>query len=217
MAVAAPSARAFIASMLRQGVLRLGEFTLKSGRASPYFFNLGLVAGGPDLAELGRWFARAIGHADLPCDVLFGPAYKGIPLATATAIALAEQGRDVAIAYNRKQAKAHGEGGLLVGAPLAGDVLMIDDVVTDGGTKLEAARMIEASGARLAGLVIALDRQESGAHGDSAVNRLSARFKAPVVAIATLDDIIEHLDIAGGPEAEHLDALRRYRETCRQN
>lgn len=203
----------FVASMIRQGVLRFGEFELKSGLRSPYFFNLGNVSGGAELAELGGFYADAIQASGLEFDVLFGPAYKGIPIAVATAIALAERGQAVGAAFDRKEAKAHGEGGKLIGAPLKGRVLMVDDVVTDGATKAEGAAMIEAVGAKLAGLVVALDRQEIVAGGQTAVERLKERLGAPVLSIAALPDVIAHFRAqeADAP-SENLNALLRHQE-----
>ena len=207
----------FVASMIRQGVLRFGEFELKSGLRSPYFFNLGNVSGGAELAELGGFYADAIQASGLAFDVLFGPAYKGIPIAVATAIALAQRGQSVGAAFDRKEAKAHGEGGKLIGAPLKGRVLMVDDVVSDGATKEEAAAVIKAAGAELAGLVVALDRQEIIAGGQTAVERLKDRLGAPVLSIAALADVIAyfHAQDANAP-SENLDALLRHRELhCR--
>ena len=207
----------FVASMIRQGVLRFGDFELKSGLRSPYFFNLGNVSGGPELAELGGFYADAIQASGLAFDVLFGPAYKGIPIAVATAIALAERGRAVGAAFDRKEAKAHGEGGKLIGAPLKGRVLMVDDVVSDGATKLESAALIEAAGAKLAGLVVALDRQEITADGQTAVENLKDRLGAPVLSIAALPDVIAHLRTQGADApSEKLNALLRHQELhCR--
>ena len=207
----------FVASMIRQGVLRFGDFQLKSGLRSPYFFNLGNVSGGAELAELGGFYADAIQASGLAFDVLFGPAYKGIPIAVATAIALAERGRSVGAAFDRKEAKAHGEGGKLIGAPLKGRVLMVDDVVTDGATKAEAAAMIEAAGAKLAGLVVALDRQEIVADGQTAVERLKDRLGAPVLSIAALPDVIAYFRAQEADAAkENLNAMLRHRELhCR--
>lgn len=207
----------FVASMIRQGVLRFGDFELKSGLRSPYFFNLGNVSGGPELAELGGFYADAIQASGLEFDVLFGPAYKGIPIAVATAIALAERGRAVGAAFDRKEAKAHGEGGKLIGAPLKGCVLMVDDVVSDGATKLESAALIESAGAKLAGLVVALDRQEITADGQTAVENLKDRLGAPVLSIAALPDVIAHFRAqdADAP-SDNLNALLRHQELhCR--
>lgn len=194
--------QAFIASMIRQEVLRFGDFKLKSGRRSPYFFNLGNVSGGAELAELGRFYADAIEASGVAFEVLFGPAYKGIPIAVATAVAFAERGRGVGVAYNRKEAKAHGEGGVLVGAPLRGRVLMIDDVVTEGAAKYEAAALIRDAGATLVGVAIALDRQEVLAEGETAAARLVAGLGAPVISIANLADLIAHLEQANAEAAE---------------
>lgn len=194
--------QAFIASMIRQEVLRFGDFKLKSGRRSPYFFNLGNVSGGAELAELGRFYADAIEASGVAFEVLFGPAYKGIPIAVATAVAFAERGRGVGVAYNRKEAKAHGEGGVLVGAPLRGRVLMIDDVVTEGAAKYEAAALIRDAGATLVGVAIALDRQEVLAEGETAAARLAAGLGAPVISIANLADLIAHLEQANAEAAE---------------
>ena len=207
----------FVASMIRQGVLRFGDFELKSGLRSPYFFNLGNVSGGAELAELGGFYADAIQASGLAFDVLFGPAYKGIPIAVATAIALAERGRSVGAAFDRKEAKAHGEGGKLIGAPLKGRVLMVDDVVTDGATKAEGAAMIEAAGAKLAGLVVALDRQEIVADGQTAVERLKERLGAPVLSIAALPDVIAYFRAQeADASGENLSALLRHQELhCR--
>ena len=207
----------FVASMIRQGVLRFGDFELKSGLRSPYFFNLGNVSGGPELAELGGFYADAIQASGLEFDVLFGPAYKGIPIAVATAIALAERGRAVGAAFDRKEAKAHGEGGKLIGAPLKGRVLMVDDVVSDGATKLESAALIESAGAKLAGLVVALDRQEITAGGQTAVENLKDRLGAPVLSIAALPDVIAHFRTqdADAP-SDNLNALLSHQELyCR--
>ena len=207
----------FVASMIRQGVLRFGDFELKSGLRSPYFFNLGNVSGGAELAELGGFYADAIQASGIAFDVLFGPAYKGIPIAVATAIALAERGRSVGAAFDRKEAKAHGEGGKLIGAPLKGRVLMVDDVVTDGATKAEGAAMIEAAGAKLAGLVVALDRQEIVADGQTAVERLKDRLGAPVLSIAALPDVIAYFRAQEADvPSEDLSALLRHQELhCR--
>ena len=188
--------------MIRQEVLRFGDFKLKSGRRSPYFFNLGNVSGGAELAELGRFYADAIEASGVAFEVLFGPAYKGIPIAVATAVAFAERGRGVGVAYNRKEAKAHGEGGVLVGAPLRGRVLMIDDVVTEGAAKYEAAALIRDAGATLVGVAIALDRQEVLAEGETAAARLAAGLGAPVISIANLADLIAHLEQANAEAAE---------------
>ncbi|MEN6538983.1 MAG: orotate phosphoribosyltransferase [Mizugakiibacter sp.] len=185
--------RDFLDLALERGVLRFGEFTLKSGRQSPYFFNLGRIASGAALARLGRAYAATLVQSGLAFDMLFGPAYKGIPLAAATAIALAEQhGRDLPWAYNRKEAKDHGEGGLLVGAPLAGRVLIVDDVITAGTAVRESLALIRAAGAEPAGVLIALDRQERGQGERSAAQEVAADYGIPVLAIARLADILAY-------------------------
>ena len=212
MGVADAKAR-FVASMIRQGVLRFGEFQLKSGLRSPYFFNLGNVSGGAELAELGGFYADVIEASGLDFDVLFGPAYKGIPIAVATAIALAQRGRSVGAAFDRKEAKDHGEGGKLIGAPLKGRVLMLDDVVSDGATKAEAAAVIEAAGGELVGLVVALDRQEIVADGQTALEHLKKRLGAPILSIGALADVIAHFQAQEADAAsESLTALLRHRE-----
>lgn len=174
------------------GVLRFGSFTLKSGRQSPYFFNLGQIATGAGLARLARAYAACIVASGADYDMLFGPAYKGIPLVTATAIALAEQhGRDVPLAYNRKEAKDHGEGGLIVGAPLRGRVLVIDDVLTAGTAVRESIALIRAQDALPAGVVIAMDRQERGHSERSAAQELTHELGVPVHAIVGLDSVMD--------------------------
>ena len=202
----------FIDLALDLGVLRFGEFTLKSGRQSPYFFNAGLFNTGYAAARLGRFYAETIAQSDVEFDLLFGPAYKGIPLAALTAAALAEHhDRDVPFAYNRKEAKAHGEGGSTVGAAVAGRVLIVDDVITAGTAVREAYDIIDGLGADVAGLVISLDRQERGQGKQSAVQELEQALSIPVISIVRLDDLVERL--AGRAEyREHLPALRAYRE-----
>lgn len=203
--------RDFLQFAIQTGVLRFGQFTLKSGRQSPYFFNAGLFNTGGGLARLGRFYAQAIVADALPFDVLFGPAYKGIPLAAATAIALAERhGRDVPYAFNRKEAKDHGEGGDLIGAPLHGRVLIIDDVITAGTSVRESVAIIRAQGAEPAGVVIALDRQERGSDDRSAVEQVRHDQGLPVAAIATLDDLLAFLEETPQADAD-LEAVRRYR------
>ena len=185
--------RDFIQLTLQREVLRFGEFTLKSGRQSPYFFNMGRIDSGAALAQLGRAYAAAVVNSGIAIDMLFGPAYKGIALAAATAIALADQhGRDLPWAYNRKEAKDHGEGGSLVGAPLAGRVLIVDDVMTAGTAVRESLALIRAHGATPAGVLIALDRQERGQGERSAAQELAAEHAIPVIAIASLDDVLEY-------------------------
>jgi len=200
----------FIDLCLSLGVLRFGEFKLKSGRVSPYFFNAGLFKTGRSLAELGRHYAQAIQNAGIACDVLFGPAYKGIPLVTATSIALADRhGRDVPWAFNRKEAKDHGEGGSIVGTALAGRVLIIDDVITAGTAIREAVDIIRAAGATPVGVVLALDRQERGQGERSAVQEVEQTLGLPVTSIARLSDLISYVESQGN--AGQLAALRSYR------
>ncbi len=201
----------FIRLALAQNALRFGEFTLKSGRVSPYFFNAGLFDTGASLAALGRCYAAAITAADIGFDMLFGPAYKGIPLAVSTAIAMAERGRDLPCAFNRKEAKTHGEGGSLIGAPLAGRVLIVDDVITAGTAVREVVSLIRSAGAQVAGVVIGLDRDEVGPNGRSAVSELAEELSAPVVSIARLDDVVRFLE--DSPEfREHLPRVLAYRQ-----
>ena len=202
--------REFIAFACEQGVLRFGEFKTKAGRLSPYFYTAGLFNDGASLSRLGDFYARRIMAAGVRFDVLFGPAYKGIPLAAATAMALAGQGRNTAYAYNRKEVKDHGEGGTLVGAPLAGRVLIIDDVITAGTSVRESMELIRAAGATPAAVLIALDRQERGQGELSAVQEVERNFGIPVVSVASLTDLINYL--SGHPELENkLAAVRAYR------
>ena len=206
----------FVAQMIERGVLRFGDFTLKSGRKSPYFFNLGAIDDGAGLAMLGAAYARAIVDSCRPLpDVLFGPAYKGIPIAVATAVALyRDHGRTVGVAYNRKEAKAHGEGGSMVGRALRGRVLIVDDVMTAGTAVTEAAAMVQQAKAELGGVLVALDRQESVAPGRTAVMQMAETLGAPVFAIATLADVIAYLDSRGG-YADSLGQIRAYqRDYC---
>ena len=203
--------KAFIEFALSREVLRFGEFTLKSGRVSPYFFNAGLFNTGSALARLGQYYAEAIVESDLEFDVLFGPAYKGIPLAAACSVALADHHqRDVPYSFNRKEAKAHGEGGNIVGAPLEGKVLIVDDVITAGTAVREAYQIISASGAEVAGLVISLDRQERGQGSLSAVQELKQSLDIPVISIIQLDDLIEVLEESSEYE-QFLDPVVSYR------
>lgn len=203
--------RDFIRFAIDRGVLRFGEFTLKSGRTSPYFFNAGLFNTGSALAQLGRFYAAAIAESGISFDVLFGPAYKGIPLAATTAVALAEHhDRDLPWCFNRKEAKAHGEGGSLVGAPLTGEVLIIDDVITAGTAIREVMQIIDAQGARAAGVLIALNRQERGKGELSAIQEVERDFGMPVVSIVSLEQVLEYL----AEDAElkkHLPAVEAYR------
>jgi orotate phosphoribosyltransferase len=190
-----PHQRQFLELALSRNVLRFGEFTLKSGRISPYFFNAGLFDSGAALASLGNCYAQALLASGIDYDMLFGPAYKGIPLATALAVALAGQGRDVPVAFNRKEAKSHGEGGTLIGAPLRGRVLIVDDVITAGTAIRESLDIIRAAGATPCAVLIALDRQERGQVGArSAAEEVAAEFSLPVVAIAGLDELFEFAD-----------------------
>jgi len=204
--------REFIELALELGVLRFGEFTLKSGRVSPYFFNAGLFNTGYAAAKLGRFYAEAVAQSGMQFDMLFGPAYKGIPLATLAAASLAEQHDiDVPYAFNRKEAKAHGEGGSIVGAPLSGGVLIVDDVITAGTAVREAYQIISAAGAEVAGLVISLDRQERGQGPYSAVQEVKQSLDIPVVSIVQLDDLITLLEESSEYE-EFLDPVQSYRK-----
>ena len=190
-----PYQRQFLELAIARQVLRFGEFTLKSGRVSPYFFNAGLFDSGAALATLGRCYGQALQASGIAFDMLFGPAYKGIPLATATAVALAGEGRDVPVAVNRKEAKAHGEGGSLIGAKLKGRVLIVDDVITAGTAIRESLDIIHGAGATPCGVVIALDRQERGQAGErSAAQEVATEFGIPVIAIAGLDELLEFAD-----------------------
>jgi len=201
----------FIEFALSRQVLKFGSFTLKSGRTSPYFFNAGLFNTGSDLAKLGRFYAAALMDAGIEFDLLFGPAYKGIPIATTTAVALADHhNRDVPYCFNRKEAKTHGEGGNLVGSPLQGRVMLVDDVITAGTAIRESMEIIKAAGAQLSGVLIALDRQERGQGELSAIQEVERDFGTKVVSIIGLTDLIVYLE--GKPElAVHLDAVKAYR------
>jgi orotate phosphoribosyltransferase len=203
--------RDFIRFAIDRGVLRFGEFTLKSGRTSPYFFNAGLFNSGSALAQLGRFYAAAVVESGISFDVLFGPAYKGIPLAAATAVALAEHhGVDLPWCFNRKEAKAHGEGGSLVGAPLTGNVLIIDDVITAGTAIREVMQIIKGQEATAAGVLIALNRQERGNGELSAIQEVERDFGIPVVSIVSLNQVLEFL--ADDPQLkQHLPAVEAYR------
>jgi orotate phosphoribosyltransferase len=201
----------FIKLCLELGVLRFGEFKLKSGRLSPYFFNAGLFNTGHAIAGLGRYYARAAALSGIEYDMLFGPAYKGIPLVTATAAALAEhEGLNLAFAFNRKEAKDHGEGGSIVGSPLQGRVLIVDDVITAGTAIRESVEIIRAHGATPAGVLIALDREERGQGERSAVQEVRETFGLPVVSVLRLRDLMAHLEAAG--DAATLSAVRAYRD-----
>ena len=203
--------REFIEFALEKQVLKFGEFTLKSGRKSPYFFNAGLFNSGRDLAKLGRYYAAALVDSAINYDVLFGPAYKGIPIASATAVQLAElYDQDVPWCFNRKEAKDHGEGGNLVGSPLKGRIMLVDDVITAGTAIRESMDLIQANGAELAGVLIALDRQEKGKGELSAIQEVQRDYNAPVIAIITLGDLIRYLETQ--PEmTEHLEKVKAYR------
>ncbi len=210
---------AFIDFMLAQNVLQFGEFTLNSGRVSPYFFNMGEVSDGAAFAQLGKAYAEAIIASGLEFDVLFGPAYKGIPIAVATAVALAEHGRSVGVAYNRKEAKDHGEGGMLVGAEVQGRVLLIDDVLTSGKAIRSAVELIRDTAAEIAGAIIAMDREEylsnqpdaQDASAATAVAALAEELGAPVISIANLHDLIHYLEHSGSDAAQQtLASMRDY-------
>jgi orotate phosphoribosyltransferase len=204
--------REFIEFALQKQVLKFGEFTLKSGRKSPYFFNAGLFNTGGDLARLGRFYAAALQDADIAFDVLFGPAYKGIPIATTTAVALADHHDvDTPYCFNRKEKKDHGEGGTLVGAELTGRIMLVDDVITAGTAIRESMEIIAANEASLAGVLIALDRQERGKAELSAIQEVERDFDTQVVSIITLADLISYLQ--DKPEmAEHLESVKAYRQ-----
>jgi orotate phosphoribosyltransferase len=201
----------FIQLCRELGVLRFGEFTLKSGRKSPYFFNAGLFNTGRAISSLGRFYARAAAASNVEFDMLFGPAYKGIPLVTTTVAALAEhEGRDLAFAFNRKEAKDHGEGGTIVGAPLKGRVLIVDDVITAGTAIRESVDIIRAQGAQPAGVLIALDREERGQGEKSAVQEVEETLGLPVISVLRLGDLMAHLEAAG--DRSTFDAVRAYRD-----
>ena len=211
-----PHQRRFVDLALARSALRFGRFTLKSGRESPYFFNAGLFNDGESLATLGQCYAEALSRSALPFDMLFGPAYKGIPLVASTAIALAvQQGRNVPWAFNRKEAKDHGEGGQIVGTPLSGKVVIVDDVITAGTAIRESVELIRRAGAEPVGVLLAVDRQERGQGERSAVQEVEAEFGLRCVSLLTLTDLI---DILADPNAsqpalpaEQLAALREYR------
>jgi len=190
--------RQFIHFAIERGVLRFGEFVLKSGRVSPYFFNAGLFNSGGDLAKLGRFYAQALTDSGVEFDVLFGPAYKGIPIATTTAVALFnDHQQDVPYCFNRKEAKTHGEGGNLVGSPLSGRVMLVDDVITAGTAIRESMHLISQNEATLAGVLIALDRQEKGKGELSAIQEVERDFHTQVISIVSLDNVVKYLDEMG--------------------
>ncbi|WP_462165083.1 orotate phosphoribosyltransferase [Pseudoalteromonas xiamenensis] len=202
----------FIEFALEKQVLKFGEFTLKSGRTSPYFFNAGLFNTGRDLARLGRFYAAALEDAAIDYDVLFGPAYKGIPIATTTAVALADHhNKDVPYCFNRKEKKTHGEGGSLVGSELKGRIMLVDDVITAGTAIRESMEIIAEQGAELAGVLIALDRQEKGKAELSAIQEVERDFNTKVVSIVKLADLIAYLEQQGNM-TEHLEAVKAYRD-----
>ncbi|HFD3588832.1 orotate phosphoribosyltransferase [Vibrio parahaemolyticus] len=203
--------REFIEFALEKEVLKFGEFTLKSGRKSPYFFNAGLFNTGRDLARLGRFYAAALADSGIEFDVLFGPAYKGIPIATTTAVALADHHDiDTPYCFNRKEAKNHGEGGNLVGSALEGRIMLVDDVVTAGTAIRESMEIIKANGADLAGVLVAIDRQEKGKGELSAIQEVERDFGCAVISIVSLGDLITYLEEKGNA-TEHLEAVKAYR------
>jgi len=202
----------FIEFALEKQVLKFGEFTLKSGRTSPYFFNAGLFNTGRDLARLGRFYAAALEDAAIEYDVLFGPAYKGIPIATTTAVALADHyNKDVPYCFNRKEKKAHGEGGTLVGSALTGKIMLVDDVITAGTAIRESMEIIADNGADLSGVLIALDRQEKGKAELSAIQEVERDFNTQVISIVKLADLISYLENQG-TMGEHLVSVKAYRD-----
>ncbi|SFD03334.1 orotate phosphoribosyltransferase [Pseudoalteromonas denitrificans] len=202
----------FIEFALEKQVLKFGEFTLKSGRTSPYFFNAGLFNTGRDLARLGRFYAAALADANIPYDVLFGPAYKGIPIATTTAVALADHyDLDIPYCFNRKEKKTHGEGGSLVGSELKGRIMLVDDVITAGTAIRESMEIILAHGASLSGVLIALDRQEKGKAELSAIQEVERDFDTKVISIVKLADLISYLEQQGSAN-EHLASVKAYRD-----
>ena len=207
----------FIEFTIQNDVLRFGSFTLKSGRQSPYFFNTGLFDTGAKLARLGGYYASAIIESGIEFDMIYGPAYKGIPLASATAVALAEHhDRDVPYCFNRKEVKDHGEGGLIMGAPIQGKVLIIDDVISAGTSVNESIEIIKNAGAEPAGVMISLNRQELGKNNLSAIQEIEQQQQIPVKSIVCLSDLIGHLSDRssnGGEMADHLQQILAYRET----
>lgn len=204
--------RNFLELAIKQDVLTFGEFTLKSGRKSPYFFNAGFFNTGQALADLGQYYANAIIESGIEFDMIFGPAYKGISLAALSSAALAEHHQiNKPFSYNRKEKKNHGEGGVIVGAPLNGNVLIIDDVITAGTAVKEAFSLIENSNAKVAGLIVSMDRQEIGVNGKSAIQELKDNFNIPVASIAKLDDLIELIKISDDLQV-HLKSIIKYRQ-----
>jgi orotate phosphoribosyltransferase len=203
--------REFIEMAIEVGALKFGEFVLKSGRKSPYFFNAGTFCTGANLATLGRCYAKALNRSGVKYDLLFGPAYKGIPLAAATTIALAGEGKVVPYAFNRKEVKAHGEGGSIVGAPLAGDVVIIDDVITAGTAVREVIEIISAANANPKVVLIGLDREERGKGALSAIQEVERDFDLTVVSIVKLTNIVDYLTMREGNE-QLIQQMERYRE-----
>lgn len=203
--------REFIEFALEKEVLKFGEFTLKSGRKSPYFFNAGLFNTGRDLARLGRFYAAALADSGIEFDVLFGPAYKGIPIATTTAVALADHHDvDTPYCFNRKEAKNHGEGGNLVGSELEGRIMLVDDVITAGTAIRESMEIIQANGADLAGVLVAIDRQEKGKGELSAIQEVERDFGCAIISIVSLMDLVTFLE-EKGTDAANLEAVKAYR------
>ena len=205
------NAAAFIDDAIATGAILFGEFTTKAGRKSPYFFNAGRFCTGAGLARLGQHYADALLASGVAFDGLFGPAYKGIPLAASIGIALAAKGRDVPYSFNRKEAKDHGEGGSVVGAALKGRLVIVDDVISAGTSVRESTAILEAAGAQVAAVLIALDRMEQGPSGRSAVDEVRQTLGVPVIAVATLDDLIARLE-QDPARTRELDAIRSYRE-----
>ena len=200
----------FIEFTLSANVLRFGDFTTKAGRQSPYFFNTGLFTDGDAIAKLGRFYAQAILNAKIEFDMLYGPAYKGITLSASTAIALTSFNRNVPFAFNRKEAKAHGEGGVTIGAPVSGRVLIVDDVISAGTSVRESIEVIESAGATPCGIVVSLDRQERGTGAESAIQEIERDFKLPVINLFCLDDLVDYL--SQKPDmADKLDRVSQYR------
>jgi len=201
--------QALLKLLIDEQVLQFGDFELKSGRRSPYFFNLGAISSGAAIQHLGEAYAARLMQLNIDFDLLFGPAYKGIPIAVASAEALARNGRNVGWAFNRKEAKAHGEGGQFVGADIRGRVMLVDDVLTAGTALREAAGLVQAAGGELAGVLIALDRQELTATGETAVAALGAELEVPVASILSLQDVIEYLDLKSPQDNHSADMLAR--------